>query len=69
MPSPVRACNRSLPSSTCFSASFSTSGVQFSSVCGQVIAVQHVFPDAFRGYHDIIHGTIDGSYVDGVSIT
>ena len=63
--SPVRACGRNSPSASCSSASFSTSGVQFSSVCGRVIAIQYGEPDAFYQQSE----NIDGYYVDGVSIT
>ena len=67
--SPIRACGRNSPSGSCASASFPTNGIQFSSVCGRVIAIQYRWPDAFLGYHNNGQTSIDDYYVDGVSIT
>ena len=64
-----RGCDRIDSSASCASAFFPTGGIQFSSVCGKVIAIQFGTPDAFIRYHDDTHRTIDDVYVDGVSIT
>ena len=52
----------------CQSTAFSTLGLNYSQVCGQVRGYQHGTPDAFHPYYHS-SSTIDGSYVDGVSIT
>ena len=52
----------------CQSTVFSTLGLNYSQVCGQVRGYQHGTPDAFRNYY-YYSSTIDGLYVDGVSIT
>ena len=65
---PRRSCAR--PSNagkeTCYSAMFPTQGIQYSQVCGRIIAYQVGEPQAFE-YSDI--QSIDGPYVDGVSLT
>ena len=53
----------------CSSVKFSTLGLPFTNVCGQVIGYQHYSPDAFYSYHAHQTRTIDDLYVDGVSIT
>ena len=53
----------------CSSASFSTYGVPFTSVCGKVLGYQHYSPDAFHPYYTNQGRTLDDLYVDGVSIT
>ena len=75
----VRACRRQ-PSSgsmaSCYSVFFST-GYQYSSVCGRVLGYQLGTVDAFTdptspGFVNnarTIDATIDGAYLDGVSIT
>jgi len=67
--SPIRACSRNNPSGSCSSAFFLTNGVEFSSVCGRVIAIQYGSSGAFRRYHLGTQTVIDTFYVDGVSIT
>ena len=67
--SPKRACRRT--SARCESQYFNTYGINYTSVCGRVIAYQHGSTDAFGPY---IHrqappNTIDAAYIDGVSIT
>ena len=49
----------------CNSANFSSTGLMYSKVCGQVRGYQYHTPDAF----DLIKVGIDSHYVDGVSIT
>ena len=69
--SPIRACDRVTSEvGSCSSATFPTSGIQFNSVCGRVIAVQYGSPEAFDTYHRVSgQRAIDNHYVDGVSIT
>ena len=65
--SPKRSCGR--PGSGCVSTTFPTHGVQYSRVCGRVIAYQYKSPFAFHPYYYNRHLTIDGQYVEGVSLT
>ena len=65
--SPKRSCGR--PGSGCVSTTFPVHGVQYSRVCGRVIAYQYSSPDAFALYYHYRHRTIDDLYVDGVSLT
>ena len=48
---------------------FSTLGLNYSQVCGQIRGYQRSTPDAFVPYYDDPSRTIDSVYVDGVSIT
>ena len=64
---PKRSCGR--PSNArwpnvSFSAMFPTHGIQYSQVCGRIIGYQVGHPEAFTGSDNI-----EGSYVDGVSLT
>ena len=61
-------CGRSGPVE-CQSTVFSTLGLSYSQVCGQLRGYQSLTPDAFRNYSLNLLQTIDGIYVDGVSIT
>ena len=65
--SPKRSCGR--PGSGCVSTTFPVHGVQYSRVCGRVIAYQYGSIDAFVPYYRNRQLTIDGQYVDGVSLT
>ena len=62
---PMRLCVGS--HATCVSAMYSTYGISYSQVCGRVIGYQYHSTDAF-GQHGGWY-TIDGPYVDGVSLT
>lgn len=65
---PVRSCGRPVTArSTCAAAYFSANGMQYSSVCGRAIGYQKGSPDGF-GSEDF-DTTLDGIYVDGVSMT
>ena len=55
--------------SGCSSMLIQTSGLQYSRVCGRVIAYQHDAPDAFVSYSGNRSLTLNDPYVDGVSIT
>jgi len=48
---------------------FAVQSVKYSKVCGKVIGYQYATPDAFRSYYDNQTLTLNGNYVDGVSIT
>ena len=52
----------------CQGTVFSTFGLNYSHVCGQLRGYQFATPDAFHSYH-FYRKTIDDVYVDGVSIT
>ena len=66
--SPRRSCARPSDASwySCYSAMFPTQGSQYSRVCGRIIGYQFGLTFAFYG---IENHTIDGQYVDGVSLT
>ena len=53
----------------CQATVFSTLGLGYSRVCGQLRGYQHSTPDAFGPYNNDNNVKIDGVYVDGVSIT
>ncbi len=59
--SPVRGCDRLV--SNCDSVTFPSNGQSYSRVCGRVIGYQRGTTDAFNG------GSLEGAYLDGVSIT
>ena len=64
---PRRSCARpsNAGSFSCYSAMFPTQGIQYSQVCGRIIGYQKGQPQAFLTSSN----TIDGQYVDGVSLT
>ena len=64
--SPKRGCFRARTPG-CTSVTFDTHNITYSQVCGRVIGYSYHSLDAFE-YHDR-RDTIDGTYVDGVSIT
>ena len=61
-------CGRNGPVG-CQSTVFSTLGLNYSQVCGQLRGYQYGSPDAFDPYLDNPSLTIDDVYVDGASIT
>ena len=67
--SPKRTCRRT--SSRCESEYFNTYSINYTSVCGRVIAYQYGNTDAFGPYinRQTPPNTIDTAYIDGVSIT
>ena len=66
--SPVRACGRVIDSKACDSAVFANSQA-YSRVCGRVIAVQEGAPEAFVHVVDGRSASLEGVYIDGVSLT
>ena len=68
---PKRSCGRPVNASnhTCYSANYSTEGIGYSRVCGRIIGYQFGSPDAFILENKDEPQTIDGAYVDGVSLT
>ena len=70
--SPVRCCGRpaSARSSTP-SVYYSTNGFRYSKVCGRALGYQLGSPDCFSSVNgaEPDHETVDGIYVDGVSVT
>ena len=65
---PRRSCARPSNASnwSCYSAMFPAQGIQYSQICGRIIGYQYGAPEAFI---DSEGRTIDGFYVDGVSLT
>ena len=66
--SPKRLCRKTV-SSGCSSAKFSVHGIPYKRVCGKVIGYQYYSPESFYPFYGNQQLTIDGLYVDGVSIT
>ena len=66
--SELTLCGRNGPVG-CQSTVFSTLGLNYSQVCGQIRGYQRGTTDAFRSYYLNPSLTIDSVYVDGVSIT
>ena len=65
-----RTCGRVITGPrTCNSATFPVSGGEYTRVCGRVKAYQWGATHAFYNYHNGFRTTIDGGYVDGVSVT
>ena len=61
---PIRACGRSTTSRGCDFTNFTTSGLQFSRVCGRIHAYQKGAPEAFG---DSV-SDINSDYVDGIGL-
>ena len=59
----VRACGRPVGGRGCISHTFGVNGMEYSRVCGRIIAYQFSDPDAFRS------SNIESYYVDGISTT
>ena len=65
----IRTCGIESSEAACPSVMFSTSGVEYSKVCGKVISYQNRSTDAFGNHGRGANPTIDSNYVDGVSLT
>lgn len=59
----VRACGRPVGGRGCASHIFDVNEIEYSRVCGRIIAYQFSDPDAFRS------SNIDTYYLDGISMT
>ena len=66
----IRACGRpeSAPANSCQSVKFPSYSISYSQVCGRVIGYQYGSPDAIQP-HSGRNKSINGAYVDGVSLT
>ena len=62
--SPIRTCGRGADTQDFESVIFSTNGIQYSNVLGRIRGYQFGEPEGFPG-----SASIDGHYLDGVSIT
>jgi dynein heavy chain len=63
-------CVRNTQTSGCTSVVYPTNGIAYSRVCGKIRAIQYSHPAGFRPYMQRRHTvTLEGSYVDGVSLT
>ena len=60
------SCRRNVLESGCSSVIYPNHGNSYSRVCGMINAYQVGSPD---GFHDRLDDSIEGSYVDGVSLT
>ena len=67
----LRACGGvTLGDRACDSNVFPNSaGIAYRQVCGRMVGYQLSAPDAFRPYHEGSVRTIEGAYLDGVSVT
>ena len=63
---PIRVCGIKATGQDCSSATFSVLGIEYSNVCGKVIGHQDGHPD---GFGEGQTNTIDGTYVEGMSLT
>ena len=59
-----RFCARGVAEAGCSSVNYPTMGISYSEVCGKVIGYQFASTDGAR-----TGGSIDGPYIDGVSLT
>ena len=64
---PRRLCGRGSSGAGCLSAVYNTYTISYSQVCGRVIGYQYASADAFG--QEIGPQTIEGPYMDGVSLT
>ena len=65
-----RTCGRTSDAmNTCDSATFPVTGGEYSRVCGRIKAYQWGGTDAFQNSHIGLVTTIDGAYIDGVSVS
>ena len=67
--SPVAACRAPGDHAGCYSAQFTTHQIPYSRVCGMVVGYQKGTPDGIGGSNEYPLRSINGPYVDGVSIT
>ena len=65
---PVAACIAPSSNAGCYSTNFSTLSIPYSKVCGMAVGYQKNRPNAFLSYNFSTR-SINGPYVDGISIT
>ena len=65
----IRTCGIESSEAACPSVMFSTSGVEYTKVCGKILAYQVRSTDGFGNFGVSRTSDIDGNYVDGVSLT
>ena len=66
---PKRLCAMNTDGGGCSSATFDLHGIHYTHVCGKIIGYQQKSPDSFASYVYNRGLTIDGGYVDGISLT
>ena len=66
---PKRLCARITAEHGCSSATFNLHGIRYTHVCGKIIGYQKGSPDAFAPYNYNRNVTINGRYLDGISLT
>ena len=67
--SPKRLCAMNINVGGCSPTYLNVHGVEYSNVCGKIIGYQQKTPGAFYNYYFNRALTIDGVYVDGISLT
>ena len=67
--SPKRLCGRRTGGPGCVSTTFPVHGIQYQKVCRRAIGYQLYATDAFAPYYFNRNITIDGTYMDSISIT
>lgn len=65
--SPKRLCRRKVTPG-CTSVTYSVHNIEYTKVCGRVRGYQDTSTDGFKPYY-LTSSTLNGTYVDGVSIT
>ena len=66
----IRHCGINFNGPGCSSTTFETHGIEYTQVCGKIIAYQDASPDAFRTYNVTrCSSSIDSDYVDGINLT
>ena len=64
---PLRACGRPDGNRECVSTTFPVNGIEYSHVCGRIVAYQIGSPSGFSTV--LLSGNIDSDYVAGISLT
>ena len=64
----VAACIAPSKNAGCYSANFSTLSIPYNKICGMAVGYQRSTTDGFANFH-FSKRSINGPYVDGVSIT
>ena len=63
-----RLCGMKSSQAGCSSTTFTIQGIEYSRVCGKIIAYQYASTDSFKGLNRS-GTTINGNYVHGISLT